>query len=72
MKYTNTYINRNLIESAVIIFFSDVLLNIKPGLFNLDNYTLLKKCSVSIEYCSIFGFCPVTLVLAVILDRLYI
>ena len=28
MKYTNTYINRNLIESAVIKVFSDVLLTL--------------------------------------------
>ena len=39
MKYTNTYINRNLIEFAVIKVFSDVFfLNIRPGLFSLDNY----------------------------------
>ena len=37
MKYTNTSINSNLIESAVIKSFSDVLLNIRPGLFSLYN-----------------------------------
>ena len=36
MKYTNTYINSNVIESAVMNVFSDVLLNIRPGLFSLD------------------------------------
>ena len=45
MKYSNTYINRNLIESAVIKVFSDVLLNIRPGLFSLDNYIAQKIVS---------------------------
>ena len=52
MKYTSTYINRNLIQSAVIKVFSDVLLNIRPGLFSLDNY-IAQKLSVSIGYVSI-------------------
>ena len=45
MKYTNTYTNRNLIESAVIKVFSDVLLNIRPGLFSLDYYIAQKVVS---------------------------
>ena len=45
MKYTNTYINRNLIESAVIKVFSDVLLNIRPGLFSLEYYIVQKIIS---------------------------
>ena len=34
MKYTNEYVNRNIIESAVIKDFSDIFINIRPGLFN--------------------------------------
>ena len=45
MKYTNTYVNRNVIESVVIKVFSDVLLNIRPGLFSLDNYITQKNVS---------------------------
>ena len=63
MKYANTC-NRNLIESAVIKVFSDVLLNIRPGLFSLDNYTAQKMVSFN----RIFSFFPVTLVLAVIFE----
>ena len=45
MKYTNTYINGNLIESDVIKVFTDVLLNIRPGLFSLGNYIAQKIVS---------------------------
>lgn len=42
IKYTNTLINRNLIESATISFYSDNLFNIHPGFYSLDAFIVHK------------------------------